>query len=193
MDLIESETSTGSSDAGDVWETVVHRKHRQKKNSANLAAKGGVWDNIVPNENLANGDNVFGALMVASDVEDESNCAGAAARNENLTVSLPEAAAKIDPSELAKFLTKLLDDAWFLPTLQILKFYLFINEDLSKVSFPWEHVFKETSLSTLLDVPISHIPKPVYDVSVEWIKTQPSETLAESAVWASDIILTDWA
>lgn len=91
MDLIESETSTGNTHAGDGWKEVVNRKRNQKKNPAN----GGVSGNTVPTENLANGDNVFRALTVASDVEDESNCAGAAARNENLTVSLSEAAADI--------------------------------------------------------------------------------------------------
>ncbi|CAA7052492.1 unnamed protein product [Microthlaspi erraticum] len=237
MDLIKSETSTGSLDAGDGWKTVVHRKQRQKKNLAKLAAEGGLGDYIVPIETLDKGDGVFGAPVAASGVEDELDGAGAAinenivpietvakgdavfgasmvdsgvedesdgeeaARDENLKaeetqeprVTLLAAAAKIDPSELARFLGKMLDAAWYLPTLQILRFYLFINEDLSKVSFPWEQVFKEPTFSTLVDVPISHIPKRVYEVSVEWIKTQPSETLAESAVWASDIILTDWA
>ena len=42
-------------------------------------------------------------------------------------------------------------------------------------------------------VPLSHIPEPVYKTSVDWINQRPVEALGGFVLWAFDCILTDLA
>ncbi|KAF8048579.1 hypothetical protein N665_2469s0001 [Sinapis alba] len=64
---------------------------------------------------------------------------------------------------------------------------------VSSVQFPWVKMFKESPLSKLIDVPLSHIPEPVYKTSVDWINQRPIEALGAFVLWAFDCILTDLA
>ncbi|KAL0664724.1 hypothetical protein Bca4012_101562 [Brassica carinata] len=91
-------------------------------------------------------------------------------------VSLPEAAAKIDPSNLEAFLIEASSAL-----------------GVSSVLFPWVKMFKESPLSKLIDVPLSHVPEPVYKTSVDWINQRPIEALGSFVLWAFDCILTDLA
>ncbi|CAH2066636.1 unnamed protein product [Thlaspi arvense] len=111
-------------------------------------------------------------------------------------VSLPEAAAKIDPSNLEAFLVEASDLYATQPDIQLMRFADYFGRALSGVSsvqFPWVKMFKESPLSKLIDVPLSHIPEPVYKTSVDWINKRPIEALGAFVLWAFDCILTDLA
>ncbi|ESQ28127.1 hypothetical protein EUTSA_v10018292mg [Eutrema salsugineum] len=111
-------------------------------------------------------------------------------------VSLPEAAAKIDPSNLAAFLVEVSESYETQPEIQPMRFADYFGTALSGVSsvqFPWVKMFKESPLSKLIDVPLSHIPEPVYKTSVDWINKRPVEALGSFVLWAFDCILTDLA
>ncbi|KAL0814087.1 hypothetical protein Bca101_070530 [Brassica carinata] len=61
----------------------------------------------------------------------------------------------------------------------------------------WEWTFpciEEYPLSKLIDVyiPISLIPKPLYEKSIDFINTLPFDTLPAFVLWSSDLILTEW-
>uniref|UniRef100_A0A1J3J9U4 Transmembrane protein 214-A n=1 Tax=Noccaea caerulescens TaxID=107243 RepID=A0A1J3J9U4_NOCCA len=135
-----------------------------------------------------------------------------AARNENLKaeetkkpkpkkekkpkVSLPEAASKIDPSNLEAFLVEASASYETQPEIQLMRFADYFGRALSGVSsvqFPWVKMFKESPLSKLIDVPLTHIPEPVYKTSVDWINQRPIEALGAFVLWAFDCILTDLA
>ncbi|CAH8308496.1 unnamed protein product [Eruca vesicaria subsp. sativa] len=111
-------------------------------------------------------------------------------------VSLPEAAAKIDPSNLEAFLIEASESYASQPEIQLMRFADYFGRALSgvcSVQFPWVKMFKESPLSKLIDVPLSHIPEPVYKTSVDWINQRPIEALGSFVLWAFDCILTDLA
>ncbi|EFH58399.1 hypothetical protein ARALYDRAFT_346595 [Arabidopsis lyrata subsp. lyrata] len=117
-------------------------------------------------------------------VEDESNGAARyenskAEETEKAIACFSEAAAKIDPSDLAAFLEQLLDKFWSLPEDQVLRFINYFEIKISQESFPWVNMFKESPLSTLIHFPLSHI-----STSVDWINKLPFLTLRAFLLWA---------
>ncbi|CAN6852249.1 unnamed protein product [Brassica oleracea] len=165
---------------------------------------------------------ILAAKMAAVDVEDEPNGSRSygydesddeiAAMNEKKKaeetkkpkpkkekkpkVSLPEAAAKIDPSNLEAFLIEASEAYATQPEIQLMRFADYFGRALSGVSsvqFPWVKMFKESPLSKLIDVPLAHVPEPVYKTSVDWINQRPVEALGGFVLWAFDCILTDLA
>nr|VDD64219.1 unnamed protein product [Brassica oleracea] len=64
-----------------------------------------------------------------------------------IVLSLPEAAAKMDPSDLADFL-----DVPSVPDMDVLRFYFYFEKAFAQVSFPWVKIFNETPLSAIIDV-----------------------------------------
>ncbi|KAL0795186.1 hypothetical protein Bca101_066563 [Brassica carinata] len=119
----------------------------------------------------------------------KSNGVGAV---EAAMLSLSEAAEKIDPSHLAACLDEVLNEGWLLPETQMLELIDYYGNGLSHVSFQWVNMFEEYPLSKLIDVPISLIPKPVYEKSIDFINTLPFDTLPAFVLWSSDLILTEW-
>jgi hypothetical protein len=70
-------------------------------------------------------------------------------------VTLAEAAAKIDVSNLAAFLVEASESYASQPEIQLMKFADYFGRSLSQVSsahFPWVKTFKESPLSKLIDV-----------------------------------------
>ncbi|EOA18580.1 hypothetical protein CARUB_v10007146mg [Capsella rubella] len=134
------------------------------------------------------------AVAAETDAGDESNGGGAATEEtEKAIVSLTEAVAEIVPSDLAAYLREVLDKHWPIPEKQILILVDYFGDKLSQVSFQWVKMFKETPSSTLIDVPFSQIPTPIYETSVDFINKLPFETTLRAFVlWASDLILTEW-
>lgn len=94
------------------------------------------------------------------------HCDGAA-KNKNLkadetekpiVVSLEEAVAKMEPSHLAGFL-----NFRSVPNLDLLIFYFYFEFAFDQVSWTWVKMFKESPLSTLINV--IPIKKSVLDYS----------------------------
>ncbi|CAF2064260.1 unnamed protein product [Brassica oleracea] len=124
------------------------------------------------------------------------HCDGAA-KNKNLkadetekpiVVSLEEAVAKMKPSHLADFL-----NVRSVPNLDLLIFYFHFESAFDQVSWTWVKMFKESPLSTLINVPLSHISKPLYEVSVDWIKQHPIKGFSHIVSWTCDPILKNLA
>ncbi|XP_056842255.1 uncharacterized protein LOC108850017 isoform X2 [Raphanus sativus] len=121
--------------------------------------------------------------------EDETN----GEETEKSILSLSEAAKKIDPSPLASFLKEVLDEDWYQPAKQMIKLIHYYGIQLSLVpSFQWVKMFEEYPLSKLIHVPLSLIPMPVYEKSIDFINTLPFHILPAAVLWASDLILTEW-
>ncbi|CAN7087699.1 unnamed protein product [Brassica oleracea var. botrytis] len=108
----------------------------------------------------------------------------AAEKTEKPRVSLAEAAAKIDPSDLADHL-----DGMKLPDLDVMRFYYYFQKAFAQVSWKWVKMFNESPLSAIIDVPLSHISKPIYELSVDWIKPRQVEYISEIVLWICDRIL----
>ncbi|KAG7589687.1 Transmembrane protein 214 [Arabidopsis suecica] len=178
---------------------------RRRILAAKMAAVDSDDDGVVRSKRRSNGYGDDGYDFDGSDDE-------IAARNENLKVeetkkpkvkkvkkpkvSLPEAASKIDPSNLEAFLVEASESYASQPEIQLMRFADYFGRALSGVSsvqFPWVKMFKESPLSKLIDVPLAHIPEPVYKTSVDWINHRPIEALGAFVLWAFDCILTDLA
>lgn len=111
-------------------------------------------------------------------------------------VTLAEAAAKIDAADLAAFLVEASESYAAQPEIQLMRFADYFGRALSGVTsaqFPWVKMFKESPVSKLIDIPLSHIPEAVYKTSVDWINQRPLEALGSFVLWAFDCILTDLA
>lgn len=115
---------------------------------------------------------------------------GAAA--EKQIVSVAEAAAKIDPCHLMDHLVKALREVWR-PKERLSRYTDYFAEALSGVSFPWVKMFKDAPLSTLIDVPLSHIPQSVYRTALNWLALPPVklEDFSAFVLRAFDQILVD--
>ncbi|XP_010507975.1 PREDICTED: uncharacterized protein LOC104784632 [Camelina sativa] len=108
-------------------------------------------------------------------------------------VSLSEAAAKLDPSELRVVIEEALDKYWNIPEKLIMKLNAFYGKKLSQVPFPWLKTFNESPLSTLIHVPLSHLATSLLEISADLINMIPRYKLSSFILWSSDNIITDWA
>ncbi|KAH0918155.1 hypothetical protein HID58_025815 [Brassica napus] len=111
-------------------------------------------------------------------------------------VTLGEAAAKIDASNLEAFLFEASESYASQPEIQLMRFADYFGRALSGVSsshFPWVKTFKESPLSKLIDIPLSHIPEAVCKTSADWINQRPIDALGAFVLWALDCILGDLA
>ncbi|EFH51378.1 hypothetical protein ARALYDRAFT_346720 [Arabidopsis lyrata subsp. lyrata] len=85
------------------------------------------------------------------------------------------------PSDLADFLEKVPDKYPPLPPVfRLFRFLDYYDSALSGVACPWRQMFQESNLAWLfdvIDVPLSYIPEPVYQTSVDWINQHVPENL----------------
>ncbi|XP_019099818.1 PREDICTED: uncharacterized protein LOC104783260 [Camelina sativa] len=81
---------------------------------------------------------------------------------------------------------------WCSPEVQIIRLNAFYGEKLSQVPFPWLKTFNESPLSTLIHVPLSHLPTSLLEPSADLINIVPLFVLSSFVLWSSDWILTDW-
>ncbi|CAG7869768.1 unnamed protein product, partial [Brassica rapa] len=131
-------------------------------------------------EDKSNGVGAVKAAMLSLSVEDET---------EKAILSLSVAAEKMDPSHFAACLDEVLvkySEEYYQVS------FNYYGNVLSHVSFQWVTMFEEYPLSKLIDVPISLIPNPVYQKSIDFINTLPFDTLPAFVLWSSDLILTEW-
>ncbi|WZZ58413.1 hypothetical protein YC2023_058520 [Brassica napus] len=174
--------------------------------NSNLKAKATVKANEAETSDIDHLEHILGKhwLQVAQDVrdgsnrerlekfsssEDKSNGVGAV---EAAMLSLSVAAEKMDPSHFATCLDEVLNEGWYLPETQMLELIDYYGNGFSHVSFQWVTMFEEYPLSKLIDIPISLIPKPLYEKSIDFINTLPFDTLSAFVLWSSDLILTEW-
>ncbi|CAN6970780.1 hypothetical protein IGI04_033916 [Brassica rapa subsp. trilocularis] len=197
------------------WKEVVYSSKRsQKQKPADQAANGDVSDKIVPDGDKQAEDQRRAVKLVAADVEEEQN-GSRVARDENVKaeetkkpklrkkknnkkkntkVSLSEAAAKIDPSHLSEFLVKQALEPGTSQLVEFLEYFETAFSQVSSVQFPWMEMFNNNCpLSTVIDVPLSYIPEPVYKASADWIDQIPDMKVSNFVKWASKNIRTDLA
>ncbi|CAH8300682.1 unnamed protein product [Eruca vesicaria subsp. sativa] len=123
---------------------------------------------------------------------------GEETEKEAAILSLSEAAKKIDPSHLSTFLDELWIGCewWVDPEGLISKLWKLIDYygiALSQISFQsFVNMFEEYPLSKLIHVPLSLIPRPVYEISMNFIRSFSAETLSDFVRWAYHLIITEW-
>ncbi|KAL2518839.1 Protein of unknown function DUF2359 [Abeliophyllum distichum] len=109
-------------------------------------------------------------------------------------VTVAEAAAKIDASDLSTFLSHVSGSYEGQQDIQLMRFADYFGRAFSAVSasqFPWLKLFRESALSKIADIPVSYISEAVYKTSVDWINQHSYEALGSFVLWSLDSILAD--
>ncbi|CAF2038327.1 hypothetical protein HID58_032517 [Brassica napus] len=184
------------------WKEVVYSSKRsQKQKPADKEANGDVSDKIVPDGNKQAEDQTQAAKLVAAYARDESVKTNETKKpkprkkkKKNTKVSLSEAAAKIDPSHLSEFLVKQALEPGTSQLVEFLEYFETAFSQVSAVQFAWMEMFNNNCpLSTVIDVPLSYIPEPVYNASADWIDQIPDMKVSNFVKWGSKNIRTDLA
>ncbi|GAU32190.1 hypothetical protein TSUD_68610 [Trifolium subterraneum] len=109
-------------------------------------------------------------------------------------VTLVEAAAQIDASDLEAFLGDISAAFKEKDDIQMKRFSDYFERAFSPVSasqFPWVRVLKEVPVRRTVYAPLCHISDAVYKTSVNWINHRSSEGLSSFMLWCLDSILSD--
>ncbi|KAK8507783.1 hypothetical protein V6N13_140526 [Hibiscus sabdariffa] len=145
---------------------------------------------------------------VKSDDEDDSDT-GAAGQNGDVEikkvkqkkpkkpkVTVAEAASKIDAGDLSAFLIDITSSYETQQDIQLMRFADYFGRAFASVSaaqFPWLKIFKESTVSKLVDIPLSNVPEDVYKTSVDWLNRRSLDALVSFVLWSLDSILADLA
>ncbi|XP_024029584.1 uncharacterized protein LOC21409821 [Morus notabilis] len=111
-------------------------------------------------------------------------------------VSVAEAASKIDVDDLGAFLADITDSYESRQDIQLMRFADYFGRAFAGVSaaqFPWLKTFKESNVTKLVDIPLSHISEKVYKTSIDWIGQRSSDALLYFMRWSLDSVLDDLA
>ncbi|KAK9277050.1 hypothetical protein L1049_006589 [Liquidambar formosana] len=111
-------------------------------------------------------------------------------------VTVADAAAKIDPVDLAAFLVDITASYELQQDIQLMRFADYFGRAFSGVSaaqFPWTKMFREFTVAKIADIPLSHISEAVYKTSVDWINQRSFEALGSFVLWSLDSIMGDIA
>ncbi|XP_075505707.1 uncharacterized protein LOC142542771 [Primulina tabacum] len=134
-----------------------------------------------------------------TDINSKENNAAEANKKEKLKklkkpkVTVAEAAAKIDDSDLAAFLSDISGSYEGQQDIQLMRFADYFGRAFSGVSasqFPWLKMFRESAVAKLADVPVSCISEAVYKTSVDWINHFSYDALGTFVLWSFDRFLT---
>ncbi|CAK9156026.1 unnamed protein product [Ilex paraguariensis] len=111
-------------------------------------------------------------------------------------VSVAEAAAKIDASDLYAFLLDIDASYESQQDIQLMRLADYFGRAFSKVNasqFPWMKIIKESSIAKMVDIPLGHIAEAVYKTSVDWLNQRSLDALGAFVLWSLDSILDDLA
>lgn len=109
-------------------------------------------------------------------------------------VTVAEAAAKIDPSNLADFLAEITASYEKQADVQLMRFADYFARAFSSVNsaqFPLNKILKESTVAKLAEIPLCYIPEAVSKTSADWINQQPTEELNKFSLWAFRSVLED--
>ncbi|KAK0598424.1 hypothetical protein LWI29_034562 [Acer saccharum] len=180
--------------AGDVFRSIEqHSEDRRRRifeaqtSSASAAADG------------------FDGSKRHSDEDDDSDAEGPVAADTEVKkvkqkkpkkpkVTVAEAAAKIDAGDLGAFLVDITTSYEKQQDIQLMRFADYFGRAFAGVSssqFPWLKTFRESSVSKMVDIPISHISEEVYKTSVDWLGQRSFDALGSFVLWSLESIFTD--
>ncbi|XVF20612.1 hypothetical protein REPUB_Repub12eG0015800 [Reevesia pubescens] len=184
--------------SSDVFRSIEKHSEDRRRRAAEAAAVAEEAEAV--SSAVANGSK--------SDYEDDSDTGGAA---ENVAVEIKkvkqkkpkkpkvtvaEAASKIDAGDLSAFLIDITSSYETQQEIQLMRFADYFGRAFALVSaaqFPWLKIFKESTVSKLVDIPLSNIPADVYKTSVDWLNGRSLDALVSFVLWALDSILADLA
>ncbi|WCJ25222.1 hypothetical protein M5689_007123 [Euphorbia peplus] len=109
-------------------------------------------------------------------------------------VTVAQAATFLDVHHLQAYLLDITAINETQTEVQLMQFADYFGKAFSAVKaaqFPWLKIFREASVTQMVDMPLCHIPEDVYKTSVSWIGKQSHEELRCFVLWLSDKIFAD--
>ncbi|KAI4389338.1 hypothetical protein MLD38_001573 [Melastoma candidum] len=109
-------------------------------------------------------------------------------------VTVAEAAARMDAGDLGAFLTDITASYETQQDIQMMRFADYFGRAFASVNaaqFPWVKMFKESTITKLVDIPLTQIREDIHKTSVDWISKRSVEALSSFVLWALDSIMTD--
>ncbi|KAB2073503.1 hypothetical protein ES319_A07G087400v1 [Gossypium barbadense] len=111
-------------------------------------------------------------------------------------VTVAEAASKIEVGDLTAFLIDITSSYETQQDIQLMRFADYFGRAFASVSaaqFPWLRLFKESTVSKLVDIPLSNVPEDVYKTSVDWLNRRSLDVLVSFVLWSLYSIQADLA
>ncbi|KAK8611601.1 hypothetical protein V6N13_131648 [Hibiscus sabdariffa] len=111
-------------------------------------------------------------------------------------LTVAKAASKIDAGDLSAFLIDITSSYETQQDIQLMRYADYFGKAFASVSaaqFPWLKIFKESTVSKMVDIPLSNVPEDVYKTSVEWLNRRSLDAVASFVLWSLDSILADLA
>ncbi|XVE78650.1 hypothetical protein DITRI_Ditri13aG0163500 [Diplodiscus trichospermus] len=182
--------------SSDIFRSIEKHSEDRRRRAAEAASAAEVA--AVSSSHVATGSK--------SDEEDDSDTADAAEngaveikkvkqkKRKNPKVTVAEAALKIDAGDLSAFLIDITSSYETQQEIQLMRFADYFGRAFASVSaaqFPWLKIFKEFTVSKLVDVPLSNVPEDVYRTSVDWLNRRSLDALVSFVLWSLDCILAD--
>jgi hypothetical protein len=109
-------------------------------------------------------------------------------------VTVAEAAAAIDPSDLATFLSDIGESFASVPDVQLLRCADYFGRAFSAVTaaqFGWNKILRETPLAKTVEIPLCYVPETVNKMLADWLSQRPAEALSKFIVWILKEVLDD--
>ncbi|XP_066305842.1 uncharacterized protein [Miscanthus floridulus] len=109
-------------------------------------------------------------------------------------VTVAEAAALIDAENLAAHLVEISASYENQQDIQLMRFADYFGRAFVAVSasqFPWAKMFKESTVSKMVDIPLCHIPEAVIKTASDWISQRSSDALGDFVLWCIDSIMSE--
>ncbi|KAK6913541.1 Transmembrane protein 214 [Dillenia turbinata] len=109
-------------------------------------------------------------------------------------VTVPDAASKVDASDLSAFLADITVSFETQQDIQLMRFADYFARVFNSVSasqFPWTKTFKESPVEKLVDIPLCHISEAVYKESADWVSHKSLDALGSFVLWSLDGVIAD--
>ncbi|KAL6959582.1 hypothetical protein U1Q18_039736 [Sarracenia purpurea var. burkii] len=188
----------GSSSSGDVFRSIeqhsVERRHRLEAQREAMVAIGDDSSSKLNGDAGEEGSDFEGAAGLENDGAEAKKAKPKKPKKPKVTVG--EAAAKIDASDLAAFLADITVSYESKQDILLMRFADYFGRAFASVSasqFPWMKTLKESSVAKMVDIPLSHISEAVYKISTDWLNQRSFEALGSHVSWSLDSILADMA
>lgn len=197
-EIVSDPRREGFDSTTDVFRSIEQQsEERRRRLEAQRAAVEPAAENSAVK--LSSEDGLGGSDVDAGDGVDNGGAVVKAAKQKKPKkpkVTVAEAAAKIDDSDLAAFLADITASFESQPDILLMRFADYFGRAFASVSasqFPWLKTFKESSVAKIVDIPLSHISEAVYRTSTDWLSYRSSEELASFVRWSLDSVLADLA
>ncbi|CAK9878875.1 unnamed protein product [Sphagnum jensenii] len=109
-------------------------------------------------------------------------------------VTVADAAAAIDPSDLSTFLADITESFASVPDVQLMRcadYFAHAFASITSAQFAWNKILRESPVAKTIEVPLCYIPENVSKMMGDWLAQRPVEALSKFVLWLLKEVLED--